>query len=149
MFSFYQWFEARMWLENKIKAYHGTDHEFDTFDPDKIGRATDAGMLGHGFYFSTDQAIGRNNKYTKIVSLTLHNPLKIKMPAWETNKKKLITIFLEISPQSTSQAITAKAKRLGYDGVILDYSELGYNHQEIVVWDQSQIEADQKVKLKQ
>jgi len=41
----------------KDKVYHGTNQDFQEFDPTKIGSATDEGWLGHGHYFTTDPSV--------------------------------------------------------------------------------------------
>ena len=47
---------------SKIKAYHGSPHEFDVFDSSKIGTGVHAQNFGHGLYFGGEPAIGENYK---------------------------------------------------------------------------------------
>ena len=47
---------------SKIKAYHGSPHEFDIFDSSKIGTGVRAQNFGHGLYFGGEPAIGENYK---------------------------------------------------------------------------------------
>jgi hypothetical protein len=128
----------------KILVYHGTDNDFDQFDYNKIGSTTDDGMLGKGFYFSTDKNIARSNKIRIAVELTIKNPLLLYAHEWTINKKKLITEKIGISLNSTSSKITKVLKDKGYDSVILNYKHLHYFHKEIVVFDLKQIKVKSK-----
>jgi len=121
------------------RAYHGTDAVFDKFDIRKAGSATDEGDLGKGFYFSTDSNIGRTSKYTMEVDLNFSNPLKMEMETWADNKRNLIIKELDISSKSNASEIRKILKDRGYDSVVLDYSKLGYNHQEIMIMDSNKI----------
>ena len=47
---------------SKIKAYHGSPHEFDIFDSSKIGTGEGAQNFGHGFYFGGEPVVGENYK---------------------------------------------------------------------------------------
>jgi len=70
------------------KAYHGTEKEFDKFDYSKIGRETDEGTLGRGFYFDSDKPIAefyakradRNNKGGVVLTkyLDVKNPFVVR-----------------------------------------------------------------------
>mgnify|MGYP003647098145 CR=1 FL=1 len=46
----------------KIKAYHGSPHEFDIFDSSKIGTGEGAQNFGHGLYFGGEPEVGENYK---------------------------------------------------------------------------------------
>ena len=54
------------------------------------------------------------------------------MPNWRTNKSDLVTEALGLPKNATAEQITAAAQKRGHDGVVLDYSPAGYNHQEVV-----------------
>ena len=44
----------------KIKAYHGSPHDFDQFSTDAIGTGEGAQMYGHGLYFADREQTARN-----------------------------------------------------------------------------------------
>lgn len=130
-----------------ITAYHGTDSgPFTRFDPAKRGSATDEGLLGAGFYVSTDPQVGRSSKTTLEVSVRLERPLRIEYPSWSANKSKLVNDALG-THGLRGAAITAEAVRQGYDGVVLDYTPVGYRHQEVVAFDRDQIQILGPVKV--
>lgn len=126
-----------------VTAYHGTNAEFDEFSDAHIGSATDDGFMGKGFYFSTDPGIGRTNNRTIKATVTLGNPLMLQLPDWGTPKKKLVLEALEMPVKPTSGAeITEELKKRGHDGVVLDYSLVGYHHQEVMAMKASQIKIE-------
>jgi hypothetical protein len=43
----------------KIKAYHGSPHDFDKFDIKKIGTGEGAQAYGHGLYFAENEKVAR------------------------------------------------------------------------------------------
>jgi hypothetical protein len=43
----------------KIKAYHGSPHDFDRFDMSKIGSGEGAQAYGHGLYFAENENVAR------------------------------------------------------------------------------------------
>jgi 8-oxo-dGTP pyrophosphatase MutT (NUDIX family)/GNAT superfamily N-acetyltransferase len=119
--------------------YHGTDADpFEQFDSTKIGSSTDSGLLGRGFYFSTDRNIGRNRRTLLRASLHFLNPLKITATSWEPNKLRLVNDALGVEGLRGA-ALTRALLLKGYDAVILDYSPVGYRHQEVMVPKASQI----------
>jgi len=119
--------------------YHGTNADpFDQFDAAKIGSSTDAGLLGRGFYFSTDRNIGRSKRTLLRVSLHFLNPLKITTTSWQTDKLRLVNDALGVKGLRAA-ALTRVLLLKGYDAVVLDYSPLGYHHQEVMVPKESQI----------
>ncbi len=125
------------------QMYHGTDKEFQEFDDAKMGSTTDEGWLGQGHYFSTDPKIGRTNKFTMQRTGELENPLRLKMTNWSGDKKAIVRKSLGLKPDATAKQVTDAAKEQGHDGVMLDYSSLGYNHNEIVVFKKTSIKASQ------
>ena len=42
-----------------IRAFHGSPHSFDKFDPAKIGTGEGAQMFGHGLYFAEHEPVAR------------------------------------------------------------------------------------------
>ena len=122
---------------NPIIAYHGTDEKFNKFD-DKKANTKDEGWLGVGHYFSTDKNVARSKKHLATTELKSENPYILHFPSWETNKKELIRNSLKMEKNSSPKEITNKLKELGHDSVHLDYSPVGYNHKEILVFHDNQ-----------
>lgn len=123
----------------QMDAFHGSPHSFDKFQIGKSGTTTDSGFLGRGLYFSTDQNVAAPfaNKYS--VKLKLGSSLHLEMTTWGGDKKKLIRDALGLSLNVTAEQVSKAARDRGFDSVILDYSPLGYKHQEIVVFDESMV----------
>jgi hypothetical protein len=46
-------------IDDPIIGYHGTPHEFDRFDPSKIGTGEGEQMYGHGLYFGEQEDTGK------------------------------------------------------------------------------------------
>jgi hypothetical protein len=46
-------------LRAGIKAYHGSPHDFDKFQMDKIGTGEGAQAYGHGLYFADNEGVAR------------------------------------------------------------------------------------------
>ncbi len=46
-------------IENPIRAYHGSPHDFDKFDISKIGTGEGAQAYGHGLYFAESEPVAR------------------------------------------------------------------------------------------
>jgi hypothetical protein len=46
--------------QDKIRAYHGSPHDFDRFDLSKIGTGEGAQAYGHGLYFAENPAVARD-----------------------------------------------------------------------------------------
>ena len=76
--NFYKWFgnsEVIDIYNNPLIVYHGSKNKFTRFDDRKKGSATDSGLRGRGFYFSTfkpsSQGYGNNllEVYLKIDKL--------------------------------------------------------------------------------
>ena len=120
----------------EAELHHGTDAApFRKFDKEKIGSATDPGHLGHAVYLSTDPNISRSNKTHIKAQVRLKKPLRISLPKWEANKSKLASEALGLPETLSGKALSDAAKKRGYDGIILDYSPVGYHHQEVAVFD--------------
>ena len=52
--------EASKRVENPIRAYHGSPHDFDKFDLSKIGTGEGAQAYGHGLYFAEREGVARS-----------------------------------------------------------------------------------------
>ena len=48
--------------EDNITAYHGSPHDFDQFDIDKIGTGEGNQAYGHGLYFAQNEKVAKNYK---------------------------------------------------------------------------------------
>lgn len=120
------------------EAYHFTNAEpFSRFDPARIGTATDAGKLGAGFYATTDGRPHPSNRgLTRLrVRVQLNNPLRLSMTAWSTSKTDLVCAALGLPPGLEGASLTSAVQAAGYDGVVLDYSAIGYAAQEICAYE--------------
>jgi hypothetical protein len=115
------------------RVYHGSAKEFSEFDQAKIGSTTDDGWLGAGLYFSTDPNVVRKGEIKYDVDVALHRPLRLTARSWSVNKRELVTTTLGIAKDASGKEIAAALKAKGFDGVILDYSPIGYMHQEVMV----------------
>jgi len=49
-------------FEGGIKAFHGSPHSFERFDPSKIGTGEGAQAYGHGLYFAENEGVARSYK---------------------------------------------------------------------------------------
>lgn len=127
-----------------ISAYHGTSEKFTNFDLSKIGKSTDSGMYGKGFYFSNNLSEAktyatRNGKTgeVKSVQLDIKNPYiinsKSDIPKIDIPNKTIAD--LKNSPENYSQAFTNYLKNKGYDGVIDNLSK----NKQYVVFNPEQI----------
>jgi hypothetical protein len=125
--AFNAWFGSSRVVDDvglPLVAYHGTDADFDMFDVQKIGSASDDGHLGRGFYFSTDPRVIGRRTIGMPVYLRALNPLIVQMPDFRTDKRALV-------PHDLGD----------HDAVILDYSPTGYNHKEIMVRSPEQVKS--------
>lgn len=50
-------------IDNPIKAYHGSPHDFDKFDLSKIGSGEGAQAYGHGLYFAEQPEVAKSYKF--------------------------------------------------------------------------------------
>jgi len=119
-------------------VFHGTDAPaFHEFDIKKAGTTTDVGVLGKGIYFSTDENISRNKQTHIKARVRLRKPLRVVVASWPTPRAKseLVSNALGLERTLEGAALTRAVKTAGFDGVMLDYSPVGYKHQEVVVFD--------------
>ncbi len=128
--EFKRWFDNSAMVERNgepMVFYHGSEHEFDQFDPEKIGTATDPGWLGTGFYFYTD--IHEAGQYGKVSEYYLC----IKDPYYASDEDNEY-----LAEQNSVEASTEFTNRLiqdGHDGVYYNGNLRG----ETVVFHASQI----------
>jgi len=131
--------------DSKVKetVYHGTDQEFEEFDPTKIGTATDKGMLGKGFYFSKNKKTAESyGDIIKTARLNIKNPLLI-----DTFKsKKELAEHLGIdestltvggtgikSLQPYTGVFSDAVKSKGYDGVVTKFEIVAFSPDQILI----------------
>ena len=148
--AFWSWFGS-----SKIKngsdplvLYHGSKNKFDSFDTKKKGSATDSGLRGRGFYFSTNlrtaQSYGQHvyEVYLKIekpFDMLSFNSLEEIIELLEIDSSIMYergrgTKFHSISVSSSFSGVFSGAVReLGYDGII--------HGQEFVCFDADQIKS--------
>lgn len=122
-----------------ILAYHGTDKAFTKFDPAYIGKATDEGFLGRGFYFSTDANVGRTSAVTMEVRLRTGKTLELSYPQWGADKQALVRDALGLPRSATATEVTTALRARGYTAVSLDYAPVGYAKKEFMVYDAKRI----------
>lgn len=128
-------------------VYHGTKEDFNEFDENKMG-TTDAGWYGKGFYFHSDRDRGGYGDVVKAAKIDLKNPIVLPV---ENSGQYLYDIigkeagldesFRDQGSQNIIREIgsdnfTKIAKKLGYDGVIVEYAQ---GTKEIVAFDKSSI----------
>jgi ribosomal protein S18 acetylase RimI-like enzyme len=147
--EFKAWFAGSKCVDkqgNPLRVYHGTDQNFDTFDPKRVGMGNDHGMRGRGFYFSSNERTAASYGPNVIpVYVSIKNPFK---PS-DFKSKQDICDRLGIDEdifeythdaefkvyQSFSGVLTSALKDAGYDGV--DYPF----RQEIVTFESNQIKS--------
>ena len=65
-------------IESKLLPdflYHGSNHDFESFDKRKQGSSSDPGMRGHGFYFTDNIKTAKGyGKFVYTVRLDIKNP---------------------------------------------------------------------------
>lgn len=149
--TFKKWFAKSKIVDesgNPLVVYHGTNNEFDTFDKNKIGTATDDGIWGRGFYFGSvsDTSYGtvKMPVYLKMENPFIVNDYKTVeeiadyLDVWEGNfnfdENNKVVMF----SQSQLNQITSHIKEKGHDGIIV---KLGEKWIEYVVFEPEQIKS--------
>jgi hypothetical protein len=117
-----------------IRAYHRSPNDFDKFDLSYTGTTTDPGKLGTAHYFSTDANVASAGPRRYEAEVSLKNPIELRYPKWGADKQSLITERLGLPADAHAQDIRSAAMKRGHDGVVLDYSPVGYNHKEIAAY---------------
>lgn len=105
---------------NLKTLYHGTPNEFNIFNYDKLG--TNTSSLGAGFYFTDNEATGkeysRGDGYVKEVYLDIKKPMKYEQT---TITKKEFRKFVDAVNEATEG-------RLAEDYGDLNYVEMEYDY---------------------
>lgn len=120
-------------LESFTKVvYHGSERDFEYFDPDKQGPSKAfffSDSLEHAKKFSRGkEGLG----FVLKVKIKLDNPLISDYKYEKGGEKK---------PE-----IVERAKKEGYDGLILTTEDLGVKIKEYIVFDKDDIEILEKIK---
>lgn len=134
-------------------GYHGTNAEFDEFNTESSGTATDVGWFGKGVYFHSDSDRGAyaESKGGRVIKakLDLKNPIILPV---DNSGQFLFDIVGEkavldesfrgesaqnIIKEIGSENFTKIAVELGYDGVVVNYVQ---GTKETVVFDAKSIE---------
>lgn len=152
--------EARKYksAEEFVKAqgeplYHGTNATFETFDPKKIGSATDDGLYGKGFYFGNTENFARIAPRGRLAKNVMEVYPKSRnfFDIAQVKTVDEMAESLDMSPDSfvretngiirpLPQAVpsfTSKVKGLGYDGVVV---KRGGDAIETVVFDPNNLQ---------
>ena len=135
--NFLKWFGDSKVVDEKGKplvVYHGTGSDFSSFDVKKIATATDGGVLGKGFYFTTNAALAdsyaaQSASFGKSGATVLPVYLSIKNPFFAGGGSAPMEAMRKIAgnrpANMTSPEGDAWGKKLreglialGYDGVM-------------------------------
>lgn len=128
--------EFKNWFRNSemVKSdgtpmifYHGSNSDFNEFDKNKIGSATDAGWLGWGFYFYTDFHEASQYGKVKVFALNITNPYF----ATDDDNRRLS----DLDNHEASKKFTQRLIDDDYDGVYYNGNLRG----ETVVFEPNQI----------
>ncbi len=104
---------AEQGFDTSRVMYHGTGADFPAFDPLKVGRGTDKGWFGKGYYFSPDQKVA--NQYAAGESPNvIPAALKVSNPYdWRKNEGMGMRSMTDGEIWIKTQAL----KSAGYDAV--------------------------------
>ena len=101
------------------QRYHGTDRDFQSFDPGQTGARTDSGWYGQGAYFGTpDQAsiYASGGDPSKALGSVIPAYLRGNRMEWDNS----------VPPRTTpegSAELTRDVSALGYDGMEVRYPD--------------------------
>jgi hypothetical protein len=112
-------------LRPGIKAYHGSPHDFDRFDINKIGTGEGAQAYGHGLYFAENPKVAENYRPEGTTKQVFANGRLER--AWDTPRGKMYEVSINAKPE---QFLDWDAKvRDMPPGVQANLSKLGLNIQ--------------------
>jgi hypothetical protein len=94
-------------IQNPIKAYHGSPHDFDQFSMDKIGTGEGAQAYGHGLYFAEKPGVAETYKGVQGRASVdpAANIASKTMAAGADPAHRLKTIYPDMSPEDIAAAI--------------------------------------------
>ena len=125
--------------------FHGTNELFEFFDSASVGKQTDSGIYGEGFYFSACKSeAAKYGPHVLEVRLSLSNPFVVQrgesVQAALRRMGQLSASTHTLNPigesTCTSTEATAIIKGMGHDGV----AKIDYYHNEYVAFDPGQVE---------
>jgi len=144
--SFKKWFgNSKVVKSGKpLVVYHGATKNIVKFDKSYLGKSTDTGMWGSGFYFSSDPKYASSYSRGKGVVMSLY--LRIQKPFIIKSKSDVPEIDvpedtmedLMKSDENYSKLFTKFVKSKGHDGVIV---QLDSNYTEYIVFEPNQIKS--------
>jgi len=129
--NFWKWFGNSKVVDEQgrpLVCYHGTDKDFSSFDPIKMG-SKDYGFLSQGFYFTADQetadAYANYHELENSGQNTMIVYLKIENPYYWTWEEPAIGN----RPDAIKKRKELQSK--GHDGVIYHLEDLLGTYQDI------------------
>ena len=142
--EFKRWFEGSKVVDADGKpmvVYHGTNADITEFDLRKRGSSTDKGMLGKGFYFSSNPATASSYGNNVLpVYIRMNNPLEVI----NYKTKESLAKYLGVEPSILTEGGTGiKAKQpftgvfseaikaKGHDGVITPFEIAAFKPEQI------------------
>lgn len=147
--NFDRWFAGSKILDavgKPLLLYHGTNEQFDVFDPKKAGMGNDRGMRGRGLYFSPNiETAASYGTHVMQVHVCIRNPFDPNDFQSKEAMAELLGIddgVFEFSPgeefrvyQPFSGLFTSALKDAGYDGVVY------LKKQEVIAFGAAQIKS--------
>jgi len=128
--------------------FHGTNADFEVFDPKKMGSATDEGLFGRGTYFGNTESFARvapRGTRAKNV-MEVYAPEAKLFDISQVKTKSEMADLLDMSEDALIESngivrpmrgqsgqFTSQLKELGYDGVVVH--RVGTDSVETVIFD--------------
>jgi hypothetical protein len=94
--------------KNIIKTYHGSPHQFDKFDLDKLGSGVGAQAYGHGLYTSDNPNVARG--YRTVIPGRVPNPYAKTPNEMTIGGKPVYSVYKDIERQANNVPITEASK---------------------------------------
>jgi hypothetical protein len=94
--------------QNVIKTYHGSPHQFDKFDLDKLGSGVGAQAYGHGLYTSDNPNVARG--YRTVIPGRVPNPYAKTPNEMTIGGKPVYSVYKDIERQANNVPITEASK---------------------------------------
>jgi len=108
-----------------IRAYHGSPHSFEKFDPAKIGTGEGAQAYGHGLYFAGNEEVARSYKKAGPQGLKLVDDLNNQLSELANEMGKL-------SPSGYRQwtdPVRGEQLAAQYDALMTQRNKLGHMYE--------------------
>ncbi len=138
-YNFQKWFSGSKIVDengNPAVVYHGTNKEFDSFDPSMIGTNTgNEGHQGHGLYFSSDR-IEAETYGDRIVEVfvSMRNPFVLTPDSADLLRANGVD-WIEEKRDFSLDYDSLHAAMLEHDPVAADLLSSLKNHGEDEAWD--------------